>query len=93
MKRTLLLCSFFGSFFYCQGQSYFGFRDDNYAGIQGVLFNPSAIVDSKFRSDITISSVSATGQNDLYGVNIADVFDGGYSLETDASKNFKTNNR
>lgn len=93
MKRTLLLCSFFGSFFYCQGQSYFGFRDDNYVGIQGVLFNPSAIVDSKFRSDITISSVSATGQNDLYGVNIADVFDGGYSLETDASKNFKTNNR
>lgn len=79
--------------FYARSQSYFGFRDDNYAGIQSVLFNPSAIVDSKYRADVTISSVSATGQNDLYGVNFAEIFDGNYDLDTDAKKNFKTNNR
>lgn len=93
MKRTLFLFCFFGSFFYARSQSYFGFRDDNYAGIQGVLFNPSAIVDSKYRSDITIFSASATGQNDLYGFNFAEVLDGNYDIQKDASKNIKTNNR
>ncbi|SEO79259.1 hypothetical protein SAMN05444671_1408 [Flavobacterium sp. CF108] len=93
MKRTLLLLCFFGSFFYARSQSYFGFRDDNYAGIQGVLFNPSVIVDSKYKADITIASASATAQNDLYGVNFAEIFDGGYDLDTDAKKKFKSNNR
>lgn len=93
MKRTLLLFCFFGSFFYARSQSYFGFRDDNYAGIQGVLFNPSAIVDSKYKADVTIASASATAQNDLYGVNFAEIFDGGYDLDTDAKKKFKSNNR
>ena len=93
MKRTLLLSCFLGSIFYAQSQSYFGFRDDNYAGIQGILFNPSAVVDSKYKTDVTLFSVSATGQNDLYGVNLRDVLDGGYDLEADASKKFKTNNR
>lgn len=93
MKRTLLLLCFLGSFFCARGQSYFGFRDDNYAGIQGALFNPSVIVDSKYRADVTLFSVSSTVQNDLYGVNFADVLDGGFDLQADASKNFKSNNR
>ncbi|MDQ6469216.1 DUF5723 family protein [Flavobacterium sp. LHD-80] len=93
MKRTLLLFCFFGSFFYARSQSYFGFRDDNYAGIQSALFNPSVIVDSKYRADVTIFSASATGQNDLYGFNFAEVLDGNYDIQTDASKNIKTNNR
>lgn len=93
MKRTLLLCCFLGSIFYAQSQSYFGFRDDNYAGIQSVLFNPSAIVDSKYKADITLFSASVTGQNDLYGVNLSDVLGGGYDFDTQASKNIKANNR
>jgi hypothetical protein len=93
MKRTLLLFCFFGSFFYARSQSYFGFRDDNFAGIQSVLFNPSNVVDSKYRADVTIFSASGTGQNDLYGINILDALDGDYDLATDASKTFKSNNR
>ncbi|WP_240628210.1 hypothetical protein [Flavobacterium anhuiense] len=93
MKRTLLLFCFFGSFFYARSQSYFGFRDDNYAGIQSALFNPSNVVDSKYRADVTIFSASGTGQNDLYGINILDALDGDYDLATDASKTFKSNNR
>ena len=93
MKKTLLLFCFLGSFFYARGQSYFGFRDDNYAGIQGALFNPSVIVDSKYRADVTIFSASSTAQNDLYGVNFAEVLDGNYDLQADASKNIKSNNR
>ncbi|MBE8723698.1 DUF5723 family protein [Flavobacterium hungaricum] len=93
MKKILLFYCFFCSFFYARSQSYFGFRDDNYAGIQGVLFNPSAIVDSKYRADITIFSASATVQNDLYGVNFTNALGSGYDLETDAKKDFKSNNR
>ena len=93
MKRTLLFYCFLGSIFYVNGQSYFGFRDDNYAGIQGALFNPSSIVDSKYKADVTVFSVSATGQNDLYGVNFAEALGAGYDFETQGGKNIKTNNR
>ena len=93
MKKTLLLLCFFGSFFYARSQSYFGFRDDNYAGIQSVLFNPSNVVDSKYKSDVTIGSVSATGQNDLYSINVLDALDGNYDFNVDATKHFKSNNR
>lgn len=93
MKRTLLLLCFFGSFFYARSQSYFGFRDDNYAGIQGVLFNPSSVVDSKYKADVTVFSASGTVQNDLYGINFMDALDGNYDLAKDATKNFKSNNR
>lgn len=92
MKRTLLLCCFLGSIFYGRSQSYFGFRDDNYAGIQGALFNPSVIVDSKYRADVTVFSASGTGQNDLYGINFAEALDGNYDLATEARKNIKSNN-
>lgn len=93
MKKTLLFCCFFGSIFYASAQSYFGFRDDNYAGIQSVIFNPSSVVDSKYKADVTIGSISATGQNDLYGINVLDALDGDYDLDVDATKNFKSNNR
>ncbi|WP_337964778.1 DUF5723 family protein [uncultured Flavobacterium sp.] len=93
MKKALLLCCFLGSIFYADAQSYFGFRDDNYAGIQSVLFNPSAVVDSKYKADVTLFSASATGQNDLYGVNFPEVLGGGYDFDKEANKNIKNNNR
>lgn len=89
MKRTLLFYCFLGSIFYVNGQSYFGFRDDNYAGIQGALFNPASIVDSKYKADVTVFSVSATGQNDLYGVNFAEALGAGYDFETQGAKILK----
>ena len=58
-----------------------------------MLFNPSSILDSQYNTDVTLFSVSATAQNDLYGVNFANLLEGGYDLDTEASKNFKTNNR
>lgn len=93
MKRILLFYCFLGSVFYVDGQSYFGFRDDNYAGIHGALFNPSAIVDSKYKADVTLFSVSSTGQNDLYGVNFGDVLGSGYDLDKQANKHIRGNNR
>lgn len=93
MKKTLLLFCFLGGFFCARAQSYFGFRDDNYAGIQGALFNPSVIVDSKYKADVTFLSASSTAQNDLYGVSFTDVLGGNFDFDTQASKNIKANNR
>jgi hypothetical protein len=50
-------------------------------------------VDSKYKADVTVLSVSATGQNDLYGVNFAEALGAGYDFETQGGKNIKTNNR
>lgn len=93
MKKTLLLLCFLGSFFCARAQSYFGFRDDNYAGIQSALFNPSVIVDSKYKADVTIFSASSTAQNDLYGVSFTDALGSNFDFDTEASKNIKNNNR
>ncbi|MBK0369075.1 DUF5723 family protein [Flavobacterium agrisoli] len=93
MKKTLLVGCLLGSFFTTKAQSYFGFRDDSYAGIQSVLFNPSAVVDSKYKIDITLFSVGSSGQNDLYGVQFTDVVSGDFDFDTQASKTIKNNNR
>lgn len=93
MKKTLLLLCFVGSIFASKAQSYFGFRDDNYAGVQSALFNPSNVVDSKYKIDVTLFSVSSGASNDLYGVQFSDVIAGDFDFETQASKNIKSNNR
>lgn len=67
-------------------QSYLGYYHDNYAGVQSVLFNPASIADSNFRADINLFSVSITGTNDYYGVNVFDLFKGSYNLETQAKQ-------
>lgn len=67
-----------------KAQSYIGFQQDNYAGVQGVLFNPASIVDSNFRTDINLFSFNTTVTNDYYGVTFLDVFKSGYNIETQA---------
>ena len=62
-------------------QSYVGYTSDNYAGIQGVLYNPASIVDSRFNTDINLFSISATVANDLYGVKFIDIFKKDYDFD------------
>ena len=58
-------------------QSYMGYIPDNYAGVQGVLFNPASIVDSRFKTDINLFSISASLSNDYYAANIFDLDEDG----------------
>ena len=75
MKKRIYLSLFaFAGFFSANAQSYLGYTHDNYAGVQGVLFNPSSIVDSRFKTDINLFSMSSSVTNDAYGVKIFDVF-------------------
>ncbi|MRX40147.1 OmpA family protein [Flavobacterium sp. LC2016-23] len=86
MKKQLLLLFLFTTTFAVKAQSYLGYFQDNYAGVQSVLFNPASIADSRFKTDINIFSVSGSVQNDLYGVNVFDVYKDGYDLDRDAKR-------
>jgi outer membrane protein OmpA-like peptidoglycan-associated protein len=93
MKKRIFLSLFaLASFCSANAQSYLGYVPDNYAGVQGVLFNPSSIVDSRFKTDINLFSISSSVTNDAYGVKIFDVFKDGYDFDLEAKKSFSNAN-
>lgn len=81
---TLLLIFCYNSF----SQSYIGHTVDNYAGIHGVIYNPANIVDSPFKADINLGSVSAFGGSDYYAINLQNVFEAedGFDFDDDAER-------
>ena len=93
MKKTLFVIAFLASLATAKAQSYLGYYHDNYAGVQGVLFNPASIVDSRFKVDINLMSFSSSISNDMYGVNFFDVFKDGYDFDTQAKKSFTNANK
>lgn len=93
MKKRVFLSLFaFAGFCSANAQSYLGYVPDNYAGVQGVLYNPASIADSRFKADINLFSISSSAGNDLYGVKIFDVFKSGYDFDLEAKKNFSNAN-
>ncbi|MEZ7498942.1 DUF5723 family protein [Flavobacterium sp. Arc3] len=92
MKKKILVVLAFASFISANAQSYLGYTHDNYAGVQGVLFNPASIVDSRFKTDINLFSSSSSVNNDAYGVSLSDVTKSGYDFDTQAKKTFSNNN-
>lgn len=73
-------------------QTYMGFIPDNYAGIQGVLFNPASIADSRFRADINLFSTSSSLNNDYYGVSLFELPSDSYDFDNEAIVTPKKNN-
>lgn len=97
MKNKILITVVFFSLSFANAQSYFGYLNDNYAGVHAVLNNPANIVDSRFRADINLFSFSGLAANDYYGVKFGDLMKSDYEFEKDAklypssSNNFLTN--
>jgi len=75
-------------------QSYIGFTLDNYSGIQSLSSNPANVVDSPFKADINLISVSFFGGSDYLGINVSDIInsDGGFDFDLDTEKFPKNNN-
>jgi outer membrane protein OmpA-like peptidoglycan-associated protein len=92
MKKTLLFTFILAGMFSANAQSYLGFYHDNYAGVQGVLFNPASIADSRFKTDINLFSISGSAGNDLYGVRLFDVYKKNYDFDTQAKMTLSNNN-
>ena len=92
MKKIVLVILVFTSFISVNAQSYLGYYHDNYAGVQGVLFNPASIVDSRFKTDINLFSFSTAVGNDMYAVSFSDAFKSGYDFDNQAKKSFTSSN-
>lgn len=92
MKNKLLFLLVFASAFAANAQSYMGYFPDNYAGVQGVLFNPATIVDSRFKTDINIFSTSSSLNNDFYGISLFDLSKSSYDIEKDGKRTPTKNN-
>ncbi|MCG9790968.1 DUF5723 family protein [Flavobacterium algicola] len=92
MKKSLLGIVALTSFMAANAQSYLGYTHDNYAGVQGVLFNPASIVDSRFKTDINLFSISSSVNNDAYGVSLSDALKSDFDFDTQARKSFSNNN-
>ncbi len=77
-----------------QGQNYVGFSADNYNGVHGVIFNPSSVVDSRFRSDINLLSISTFLGSDYFSLDLSTALDAkdGFTIEGNSNKNARENN-
>ncbi len=92
MKKIIVGLLVFTGFISANAQSYVGLYQDNYSGVQSVLFNPSSIVDSRFKTDINLFSFSTSAGNDLYGVKLFDILKKGYDFDTQTQKTFSFSN-
>lgn len=89
MKKFYIL-SYFALFISVQSfsQSYIGHSVDNYAGVHGLIYNPSSIVSSRFRTDINLFSASAFAGSDYFALNLSDATSSetDFSFEEDAKR-------
>ncbi|MFP2994390.1 DUF5723 family protein [Spongiivirga sp. MCCC 1A20706] len=83
-KYIFLLTAFLGSSFFTYSQSYIGFLSDNYKGVHGVVSNPATLVDSPYKADINLASLSALGDNDYYGISLSNLLKSDFDFERDA---------
>ncbi|PQV47892.1 hypothetical protein CLV33_106212 [Jejuia pallidilutea] len=69
-------------------QSYVGLNTDNYAGVHSLILNPSGVVDSRFKTDINLISISAFGGSDYFGINFNDIIkaEDGFDFDSDVEK-------
>lgn len=98
MKKTLTklillwcICYFTNS----HAQNYIGFSADNYSGVHGVIFNPSSIVDSRFRTDINLISGSAFLGSDYFSLDLNSALKAtdGFNLDGNFSENVQEDNQ
>ena len=76
-------------------QSYIGQTLDHYSGIQGIIYNPSFVVDSKQRADINLLSISAFGGSDYFSMDIGGILDieNGFNIKNGIVETPKINNQ
>lgn len=91
MKTQPFIC-FLSLMAFCafssHAQSYIGLTADNYAGVHGVIINPSNVVDSKYKADINLVSASGFGGSDYFSINLDDIINAedGFDFDADIEK-------
>ncbi|MCH4823851.1 DUF5723 family protein [Gramella lutea] len=75
-------------------QSYIGHTLDNYSGIHGIITNPSAVTDSRMRTDVNLFSVSTFAGSDYFSIEFSDLNnEDGFDFEDDVDQNPMNNNQ
>jgi outer membrane protein OmpA-like peptidoglycan-associated protein len=92
MKKLLLFLIALFSITCANAQSYMGYIPDNFGGIQGVLFNPASIVDSRLKTDINLFSTSSSLNNDYYGLSLFDLSKSSYDAGKEGKRTPSKNN-
>lgn len=72
MKKLYLLIMCVGLFTDLLAQDWMGLHSSNYAGVQGISFQPASIVDSRYKFQMNLIGVSATFGNNYYAVPSSD---------------------
>ncbi len=83
MKHKLLKLALFVIPLIGNSQSFVGFATDNYSGVHGVISNPANVVDSRFKFDLNLVSVSAFLGNDYAELSLFDLSNDDYEFEAD----------
>jgi len=93
-KVFLLHCFNNICFILKNSQSYIGSMVDNFAGIHGVVYNPANIVNSPYKVDVNLISVSGFGGSDYFSIDFNNIIDpaDGYDFEDDTTVFPKDNN-
>ena len=86
--KSILILWCLLTFNYSISQSYVGQQTDNYSGIHGVIYNPSSIVGSNFKTDINIVSLSGFVGSDYFGINFSDLLNGNSFDVSDDTERF-----
>ncbi|WP_147678224.1 DUF5723 family protein [Algibacter pacificus] len=88
LKKLTLAMLCIAGYTNLQAQSYVGFDVDNYAGVHGLISNPSNVVDSRLKTDVNLFSASAFGGSDYFGISLSDAVnsDEGFDFDTSAEK-------
>jgi outer membrane protein OmpA-like peptidoglycan-associated protein len=73
MKKTLLFITVLFATISISAQSYRGFHSSNYAGVHGMISNPSSITTSKLNYDINFVSFDALLSNSVLEVDLSDI--------------------
>ncbi len=68
MKKITLTFFAFLSTFLMYAQDFNNFMNSNYIGINGIDLQPASIVDSRFKTDITLTGLSVTAANNYVGL-------------------------
>lgn len=92
MKKNLLSAMAIAMALGLNAQSYIGFLSDNYSGVHGLISNPANIVDSRYKLDINLGSVSTNGENDYYGFPVFDLTKSDFDFNLDAVLSPNDNN-
>ena len=93
MKKFIILFICIANFTTSKAQSYLGFLFDNYAGVHGIISNPANIVDSRFKTDINLASVSVVATNDYYALDVFKAINNSdFDFDIDGKKSPSKNN-